>query len=307
MVGDRAPSNRITVIIAVRNGMPFVLESVRSALAQHSCGVEVVVVDDGSTDGTADAVAAIGDPRLTCIRNAGRGVSSARESGVAASSAEWLMFLDADDCLAADALASLIGAASPDAVAIYGDYERIDAEGRRIGRRNLMRARRTKPSGSVLPDMLSGNFIINGGVLLCRREAYLRSGGFDPALSLCEDWHLWCRLATLGPFVYLPMCVMKYRVHASSVMMHTRRTYADFEPALRAIFSNPLVIAQTDVAERAKFRRRGEASLMTYCAQQALRGRALAEGRRLGVAALRRHPRRTPWIIARLAGAMAGL
>lgn len=306
------PTSAVSVIIAVRNGLPFVTEAVASALAQvgpDGAAVldAVIVVDDGSTDGTLDELARIEDPRLTLMRNPGRGVSAARNAGIAASRSPWLLFLDADDRLVPDALSALLAEARPGLVAVYGDYERIDRDGHAFGRRRLLHRHRAKPSGDVLTALLAGNFLINGGVVICARDACLRANGFDPSLALCEDWHFWCRLAALGPFAHVRRRVMDYRVHQTSVMMHKQRRFSDFEPAFETIFADPLITGRIPGAALQDLRRRGQVSLLTYCAQQAVRSRAMDEACTLTLAAIGRRPGRAPWVMARVAGAMAGL
>lgn len=302
------PTDTITVVIAVRNGMPFIVTAVSSALALGESVARVVVVDDGSTDGTRTSIEAIGDARVTIIDNPGSGVSSARNAGAAISDTSWLLFLDADDCLVGNAGLALLhtAAQTPAAVVIYGDYERVDAEGRRVGRRFLVR-KRQKPSGGILNQLVRGNFIINGGIAIVRRDIFQEVGGFSPALSLCEDWHLWCRLAARGPVIYTPQCVMNYRVHTTSVMMRTLRRFADFKPALEAIFGDPAIIAIIPSEQIVGARSDAEVSLKTYCASQALRNGARTTGLRMALEAAFHRPAKAPWVILRVAGALAGL
>jgi glycosyltransferase involved in cell wall biosynthesis len=304
----RADRDGVSVIIAVKNGERFIAEAIESALAQGSALVDVVVVDDGSTDQTRAIVASFDDRRVGLIANPSKGVSTARNAGVKACVGEWLLFLDADDRLAPASAARLLQAARSDAavVAAYGDYERIDPGGSRIGRRFLMRGRQ-KPSGDILPRLLQGNFIINGGILICRRDAFEKAGGFDPALSLCEDWHLWCRLAACGRFAFVPERVMDYRVHPHSVMMGQRRSYRNFVPALEAIFADPMIIANVDRREIGDARRQAEISLLTYCAAQSVRSKGYAEAIGLASDAIRRDARQAPYVVARVLGAAVGM
>jgi glycosyltransferase involved in cell wall biosynthesis len=316
-MADRAAATQadaITVVIAVKNGMPFVVEAVRSALAQGDVVARVVVVDDGSTDGTRLGVEALADARVSVVSNPGRGVSSARNAGATHAVGRWLLFLDADDRLADGAAPALLAAASrqPDAVAAYGDHERIDAQGRKQGRhilagvRRLLVHARGKPSGSITDALVRGNFIINGGVMIVDRAAFARAGGFDPALSLCEDWHLWCRLATLGPFVHTQRVVMDYRVNPGSVMM-ARRRFDDFLPALEAIYGDPLVRSQLTVEALAKGRHEAESDLMAYCAAQSFRAGTSSTGIAMAIEAVRRHPPGMLRVMARVGAAAAGL
>ena len=302
MAGDDA----VTVVIAVRNGEPFVAEAVQSALAQGDAVSRVVVVDDGSTDNTLALVAALGSDRVTAVQNPGRGVSTARNFGAKQADTRWLLFLDADDRLVDGGLAHLLGAAArePDAIVAYGDYERINRTGQRIGRRFLIRSR-VKPSGSILRQIIRGNFIINGGIAIIDRAAFASLGGFDSTLSLCEDWHLWCRLAASGRFAYTAERVMDYREHDSSVTMTRFREYSDFEPVLKRIFSDGSVLAKLPPLEVAAARREAEVSLMTYCATQAIRNGAASAGISIAREAMRRYRARTPWVMLRLVGAVA--
>src|SRR5215475_3631373 len=137
MAGSR---EAVTVVTAVRNGELFIVEAVQSTLA---------------------LLAAMGSDRVVTLRNPGRGVSTARNFGASQADTKWLLFLDADDRLVDGGLAHLLNAADrePDAIVAYGDYERINHAGQRIGRRFLVRSR-GKPSGDILAQIVRVNFII---------------------------------------------------------------------------------------------------------------------------------------------------
>ncbi len=305
----------VNVVIPVKNGARFIAEAVASALGQAHVK-RVIVVDDGSTDGSAEIAAGIGDQRVTLIQGDGRGVSAARNLGFAEVERQmpaeqreysWVIFLDADDRLVPGATDRLLESVPADCVAVYGDYDRIDADGRRIGRRSLLRPRR-KPSGDILRDLLAGNFIVNGGVMLIRHAQFLRAGGFDETLRYCEDWHLFCRLAAQGPIVWRPRTkVLEYRVHHSSAMMSGGVNFNHYRAAVGRVFTDPIITGKVGDADLVRLRRKAEQHLRTYLACQAVRARAYGRAMKETIEAIALLPSRTPRTLARALGALAGL
>lgn len=264
-------ANSVSVVIPAKNAAAYVGETLASALAQREV-TEVIVVDDGSTDETVAIVRDVRDSRLRFIHNDSAGVSAARNLGARYASGEWLLFLDADDRLRPGAVAALLAAArgAPRAVLVYGDYNTIDSEGRQIGRRDLLKGRR-KPSGDVLARLAAGNFIVNGGVVLTRAEAFRAIGGFDISLRYCEDWHCWCRLAAIGEFEFAPKLLLDYRLHTANTMNAAVRTPKDFLPAVARVFDDGLILARLPEGAARGLRRAAEIHLVTYSAMQAIR------------------------------------
>ena len=265
----------VSIVIPVRNGERFIVEAVTSVLAQGPLVRDVLVVDDGSTDCTVEKVRAISDGRVELLsRPPGRaGVSAVRNFGLSKATGEWTMFLDADDRLQPGAIAALMGAAQPDSVAVYGDYERIDENGVKIGRRNLIR-KREKPEGDVLETLIGGNFIVNGGIMLVRTSVFRGFGGFDETLRYAEDWHGWCRLAAAGPFVFVPNChVLDYRVHTTSVMMNRLLSFSDCVAAIDAVYSDGKIVASVEPSRLVALRHKVETHMNAYTVAQAIRSR----------------------------------
>jgi glycosyltransferase involved in cell wall biosynthesis len=214
----------VSVVIPTHNRRRLLDQAVRSALGQVGVEVEVVVVDDGSSDGTADAVAALGDDRVRLIQHRRPlGVAAARNAGAGAARGAWVALLDDDDLWAPDKLKRQLEAASAaEAGWVYAGVVEIDAEGRLLGggvppspeellaglrRRNLM------PAGSsnvaVRSDLLSA------------------SGGFDPRLRHLADWDLWLRLAGLGPPACVPAPLVAYRLHHGQATLDTTGMLAE--------------------------------------------------------------------------------
>jgi len=304
----------VSVVIPVKNGARYIAEAIDSALAQPEMDI-VVVVDDGSTDGTADVVRAIRDPRVSLTKGARTGVSAARNFGFrealqrlpeTTAGHSWTLFLDADDRLRPGALAALLAGASADAVAVYGDYERIDASGAPLGRRHWLKGR-AKPSGDILAALVAGNFIVNGGVILIRSDVFRSLGGFEESLRYCEDWHAFCRLAARGPIVHVGAGVLEYRVHGASAMMSGSVGFAPYRDALDRVFSDPDIRRRLPAADVLRLRADAEAHLRAYLACQAVRGREYLRALPETASALRSSPKRAPKTMMHILGAVAGL
>ncbi|KJC50082.1 UDP-hexose transferase [Bradyrhizobium sp. LTSP849] len=261
----------VSVVIPAKNAAAYIGEAIDSALTQNGVD-EIIVVDDGSSDDTIALVQAIRDPRLRLMMNDAAGVSAARNLGARSARGDWLIFLDADDRLRPDAVTTLLAAAeaAPHAILVYGDYNTIDSAGRPIGRRGLLKGRR-KPSGNVLERLASGNFIVNGGIMLVRTDAFRATGGFDVSLQYCEDWHCWCRLAALGEFAFVPKLLLDYRLHTANTMNAAVRTPQDFFPAVTRIFSDDLILTKLPADAVPRLRQAAEIHLVTYSATQAVR------------------------------------
>ena len=304
----------VSVVIPVRNGVRYIGDAIASALAQPDVK-RVIVVDDDSTDASAETAARAGDDRVTLLQGTGQGVSAARNLGFAEverlsraleNDQKWVMFLDADDRLVPGATQKLVAAARADCVAVYGEYERIDADGHRIGRRSMLR-QRSKPSGDILRYLLTGNFIVNGGVMLIRQARFRQALGFDETLRYCEDWHLFCRLAGLGPIIWRPRTtVLEYRVHNSSAMMSRRLGCLDYREAVDRIFTDPMIVGKFSPPDLVRLQRKAEAHLKTYLACQAIRSRAYGRAIRETAQVIAFLPSQTPKTLAHAFGALAG-
>lgn len=301
----------VSVVIPVRNGEDHVVEAVMSALAQGTDIAEIIIVDDGSSDRTVERVAAIADPkvRLFTDRPEGRaGVSAVRNYGFSKASGRWIIFLDADDRLRPGAVKALLAAVDgANSVAAYGDYERINEAGQTIGRRHLLR-RRPKPSGNIIRNLLAGNFIVNGGIMLIRADTFRALGGFDETLRYCEDWHTWCRLAAMGEIHFLQgVQVLDYRIHAASTMMARQLTMADYLPALEAIFTDPRIAVSVPAGERKALQRKAHAHLNAYLIGQSVRARRYGPALRALARTLASRPRELPRALLVSGAALAGI
>jgi glycosyltransferase involved in cell wall biosynthesis len=267
----------VSVVMPAKNAAAHIRETIESVFAQGDDVGELIVVDDGSTDDTVAMVRSFDAGRIRLAANGRSGVSAARNLGAAMAGGHWLMFLDADDRLRPGAVSKLVAAAmaAPRAVVVYGDYDSIDGLGRPIGRRGLLK--RSKPSGQVLTRLAAGNFIVNGGVMLVRADAFNAVGGFDESLKYCEDWYCWCRLAAVGEFQFTRAHLLDYRVHAANTMRAALRSPEDFFPAVESVFNDKLILRKLPAEAAPGLRRAAEIHLVTYAAAQAIRFRRYRE------------------------------
>ena len=276
---------RVGIVIAAYNAASWIGDAIASVIAQTHRDWILVVVDDGSADGTADVVGGFADPRIRLVRQANAGVSAARNRGVAALRAvdPALLFLDADDWLAPDALARLVAAleASPDAAAATGACAFDGSTG-------ALRP----PSGDILERLLVRNLFANGGHILFRSAAVQAAGGFRPGLAYGEDWEFCIRIALLGPVVVTPgpKPLLFVRQHPEGAYRRLACDPAAFVPCMAAIFGNPDLIARFGPQRLAAIRRRTEAENHWIIGREVIRHGSNVEGR----AWLRRSVRASP-------------
>lgn len=183
----------VSVIIPTYNRRDFISEALASVLAQSYHDFEVIVVDDGSTDDTREVVQAF--PEVRYLYQENRGVSAARNHGVAVSSGRLLAFLDSDDVWQPRKLQTQVAffAARPEA-RICQSEEIWLRHGVRVNLHNKHR----KPSGDIFARSLQLCLVSPSAVML-RRELFEETGGFDESLPACEDYDLWLRIAVKEP------------------------------------------------------------------------------------------------------------
>ena len=254
---NRSACPKVSVVIAAFNAEAFVRQAVESVLSQQLENIEVIIVDDGSTDDTPRILASFSDRRLVMLRQKNAGVSAARNAGLAAASAPYIFFLDADDILLPDALGRMTAVMdqAPHRIACFAHLIRIAEDGSELSPRPHLRWK-FFPAKATLRQLMTKNFILCGAICI-RTEAARAVQGFNSALKLGEDWEFWCRLAVLGDFIAMPDCVaLLYRQRFTSANYQLRKSplRQNFE-AIEAVFSNPAIRQRFSRVEL-KYRRR---------------------------------------------------
>jgi glycosyltransferase involved in cell wall biosynthesis len=212
--GACAARRPASIVIPCFNQAAFVGQAIGSALAQTAPGTEVIVVDDGSTDATAEVAGRFAGVRV--IRQPNTGVATARNTGLAAASGDFVVFLDADDELLPDAVAIGMDALRrrPEAAAAAGCAVPIDANGRSLA---AVWPSPDTDDGMRYAELFAGNFIWTPGAAIFRRALVLRAGGFDSRWSGAADYALYLRLAAEWPIHWHGTPVVRYRQHPQSM------------------------------------------------------------------------------------------
>jgi glycosyltransferase involved in cell wall biosynthesis len=211
----------VSVVIPAWNAEKYLREAVDSALAQSYPAREIVVVDDGSTDGTAAILDSYGD-RIRVVRQANAGSAAACNAGVSAARGDWIAFLDADDVWLPEKLSRQVAHCGQAPISHTDSVCFGDALEQEVRRSSF----EPPYSGFVLERLLVRNFISKSTVMM-RRNLYLEHGGFDPGYPGVEDWPLWLDVCAGNELAYLPEVVVRYRVHRKSKSMESRKTMRD--------------------------------------------------------------------------------
>lgn len=213
----------VSVIIPAYNAAAFIADTLDSALAQTYRSLEVVVVDDGSTDATADIVgaAAARDSRVRLLRQQNRGVAAARNLGIEHCRGTLVAPLDADDLWHPDKIARQVAAlrrAGPSVGMVYAWSSLIDERNQVV----VPAGHVAHHEGAVFPFLVIHNFVGNASVPLLRRDHVREVGGYDPGLRArggegCEDLMLYLRIAERCNVALVPALLVGYRINAANM------------------------------------------------------------------------------------------
>jgi len=204
------------VLIPTRNRNALLSLSLRTALWQRDVDFEVIVVDDGSTDATPNVLQDLANDRLRVVRHeVPRGVSSARNRGIAEARGRWVAFFDDDDVWAPGKLALQLQAAEKSGRPwVYAGAVKIDKDLRIVG------GSPPPPPNVVAASLPRWNLVPGGcsGVVVLRSELGF-TGGFDPTLVNLADWDLWIRLGNRGVPEWVRDPLVGYRQHSGQASL----------------------------------------------------------------------------------------
>lgn len=217
----------VTVVIPTHSRRHLLPRTLRSALGQQDVQVEVVVVDDGSSDGTEAYLEDLDDPRVRSVRHEqARGVCAARNSGIAEARGRWLAFLDDDDLWAPTKLARQLQAMADDGEARWSSAGTFSVD----ERLRPLAWQADLPGRDVRRELLSDNQVPGGGSgVVADRLLVEEIGGFDEQLHHPGDWDLWLALALRSPVAVVRGPMLAYLRHAGSMSRGTDDLVSDLE------------------------------------------------------------------------------
>ncbi|HEY2387433.1 MAG TPA: glycosyltransferase [Candidatus Binatia bacterium] len=220
---------RVTVVLPVYNHRALLPGAITSVLAQTYTDFELVIVNDGSTDGTREYLDGLTDPRIVVVHQENQRLPGALNAGFARARGELLTWTSADNTCAPMFLEALVGALDhyPEAGFAYSAFAWIDAKDRITGIH--------RDQEVTVRALLKQNPGI--AAFLYRRECQDAVGMYDPALDGAEDWDMWLRIVERYPAVYVPEILYYYRLHDNSMTATKRDQIAQ---ASRAVVANAL-------------------------------------------------------------------
>jgi glycosyltransferase involved in cell wall biosynthesis len=205
--------------VPVFNGRRFLLEAVRSVAAQTLAPCELILVDDGSTDGSLEILEGLAPTEfpIRVLRQANAGQSAARNAAARQAEGDYLAFLDQDDTWYPRHLADLTAPleANPAAGWAYCDFDEMDLDGHLVTRAFLRTLNLPHPKRTIY-DCVAGDLMVLPSASVLRRTAFEQAGGFDEALCGYEDDDLFVRVFRLGwEHVYVKRALVRFRIHSS--------------------------------------------------------------------------------------------
>lgn len=235
----------VSVVTATYNMGRYLAETLESILGQDYEQVESIVVDDGSTDDTAEVLARFAaDPRLRVVRQANAGQTVAKNRGIAEARGEFIAFCDADDTWEPHKLSRQIPRfrADDQVAVVFSEIDNIDGEGR-----PLAGPRMSRSEGRVTAPLLIDNFVPFPSVVV-RADALREAGGFDEKLTMSIDYDLWLRLSTRYRFAYVPEVLAHYRLWPGQMSHKTGERLDNFERLFeRFLAEHPGAVSRREV------------------------------------------------------------
>lgn len=227
---------KVSVVIPAYNAMNYLPATMESLLSQSFDNLEVIVVNDGSSDGTEQWVSQIENPKVKLISQKNKGLAGARNTGISHATGEYIAFLDADDLWEPTKLEKQVNTLeeNPEVGLVYTWVALIDEQGKFTGR-----IFKNNPEGDVWQQLIEHNIVECGSVAMLRRSCLETVGVFDENLrSFVEDWDLWLRIASRYPFKVVKEPLVYYRQISTSASRNWEAMERSFRMVIEKAFDS---------------------------------------------------------------------
>ncbi|MDY6898228.1 MAG: glycosyltransferase [Cyanobacteriota bacterium] len=226
---------KVSVIIPAYNAMNYLPQTVESLLKQSFTDFEVIIVNDGSSDGIEKWANTITDNRVKLISQKNQGTAVARNTGIADAEGAYIAFLDSDDLWEENLLEKQVHCLdnNPGVGLVYAWVKSIDAKGNDLGQ-----IYGHDSEGYVWEKLLEGNIIWSGSAAMVRRDCFEKSGVFDANLKLAEDWEMWIRIAKNYSFAVIKEPLVSYRFHANNKSQNRIKGIDEFRLIIEKSFQS---------------------------------------------------------------------
>lgn len=233
----------ISVIIPAYNAEKTIRETAESVLSQSFRDLELIIINDGSTDKTVEVVSGLADERIHLFSYPNAGPQRSRNRGIEKAAGDYISFLDADDLWTTDKLESQLTALqeNPTCAVAYSWTDFIDESGNR-----LPGGQRFSFANDVYEQFFLGNFLGSGSNPLIRKDALLTVGPFDESVIAAQDWEMWIRLAAQYHFAVVPKPQVLYRRSFGSWSSNLKRQ----EQGCKQVLEKCLAVAPEKIQKR---------------------------------------------------------
>ena len=277
------------MVIPTYNRANYILEALESVFVQSYPAFEIIVVDDGSSDGTRELLEPLAKQgKLRYVRQGKTGVSAARNRGVLEAKGQLIAFLDSDDLFVPTKLEQQIALFEhdPNLGFVHCGFSKFDEQGRDLGYRDI-----SAYEGWIYPWMLNEwATLMAMPCMLVRKAVFEEVGGFDEAMTWAEDLDLWRRIGQRYRVGVVPRSLVRVRVHAASTTFTKTASVDGFRRYLDKAFGDDPALGEA-------FRRKAYAKMYTNVAQNLLGGggrEAMVHVRQHSLSALKEKPFHLP-------------
>ncbi|MEI8207710.1 MAG: glycosyltransferase [Methylococcales bacterium] len=280
--GTEHAAPTLSVIIPAFNVQDFIAATIESVLSQSFRDMEVIVVDDGSTDTTLQVITGFQDPRIRVIHKENCGLSAARNTGIRVAQGRYIALLDGDDVWFPGYAERHVAAMESDSyIGITHSYlAYIDEAGKKTGQLLITRKSRVTLTEMIIRNHLNSQVVV-------RRECFAEAGLFNEELRACEDHEMWVRILHRTRFqtILIPAVLCGYRVRTDSLTMQFDHQIAN---ALKVVD-----IFKQEIGISLRLQRRSLAEVYRICSRKALSNGQKRDAAHLMVEALQQ----SPWLV----------